>query len=158
VTEKIDYLIRKETMALDTAFDPEYQTVIYDQDGVFRSRKSKLELLRDACIHYRMCDFEGVLKGTKQIFNFNKAPIVVGDGLIATPTKSPRSYDCQFIFLANIIDFDATADGLYVTFSNQQQLKLNCSVHTFQKQFSRTIICASYYHGLGKYIPWKKMI
>ncbi|GER67971.1 hypothetical protein BpJC7_16980 [Weizmannia acidilactici] len=155
--EKNHYLINQGTYALVASYNEIYQTIIYDQKGTFYSQKRKIDILNEACMHYRMCNYDGSVKAMRKIFGYNKTPVMIGKhGIIATPTKSAKSYDCQFIFLANVLFYEKTPDGLFVEFPNHTRLKLNCSEYTFLEQCKRTTNCANYYYFGLTYIPPKQ--
>ncbi|WP_026314535.1 competence protein ComK [Heyndrickxia acidiproducens] len=149
-----NYLVNSGTYALAAARHPEYQTVIYDREGKFYSKQNKLDILDGACKRLRLCDYWGSARAVRDTFGYNKPPVIIGKPhIIATPTMSPLSFDCQFIFLANVLQHELTPDGLLIEFKNHQKLKLNCSEYTYIEQCKRTSNCALFFNGTFSYIP-----
>ncbi|MCM3023140.1 competence protein ComK [Heyndrickxia ginsengihumi] len=134
----MEYRITRCSYALVSSDRPEYVTKIYDKNGIFYSKKTKLSLLDEACIRMRGCDYRGQVRAFKKLFGYNKAPVILSlPHIFAIPTKSPSVHDCQWIFLQHVSNLIEQNGRLIIVFKNKQTLELNCSPYTFFKQRSR---------------------
>jgi competence protein ComK len=142
--------ISHKTKAITEFHHPELRTKIYDQNGIFYSRKSMRQLLEEACIHY-CTSYHGRLAAVRKAFRYSKkTPLIISpeEMLCAIPTASPDNMECQWIFMAHIEKYIVQGGQLVVKFKDETELKLNCSRYIFTQQFERAAACLFYFGHL----------
>lgn len=143
-----DYCVNKETLALLAAYAPDYDTIVIEADRELKIRKTPLQLIKQACLsggasYAGRRDAVRYLTGAK-----NKVPIPVypDQKIYAFPTKSPKQYECCWIFYDHIHTikqhrFQDHSIGTMIIFKNGRQLPLSVSLYTIEKQIHRTSQC-----------------
>ncbi|KKB44086.1 competence protein ComK [Bacillus thermotolerans] len=145
-----NYQISTTTMAIVEEFNEDYNSIIYDRNGVYGSKQTIRKLLNDACIQ-RISTYDGRIQAIRKLFPYRKkTPIVIclHDRICAFPTTSPDTYGCSWIFPHHIQTGTVKDGQLFAVFKNGMQLPLSCSLHIFNRQRERTANCLNYFQTL----------
>lgn len=146
--KKVVNLITKKTMAIAPAYDLEHESIIYEVDRTFFSKKRPLEILDDACI-CRCSTYEGRIRAVRRkLGHYKKTPLMISpdEMLYAFPTKSPERYDCIWVFPRHVKDWrEAGENALMVRFFNGLEITVNCSSYTFKRQKEKTADCLMHF-------------
>ncbi|MDD4036670.1 MAG: competence protein ComK, partial [Bacilli bacterium] len=84
--------------------------------------------------------FVGRLKGTKNLTGVtHKSPIIIEETneIIFFPTSSPRLYECCWISLNNISDYQKDSNNSTILFDTGYQLSLDMSYGSLDNQILR---------------------
>lgn len=133
-------MIGPTTLALRKVRHPQFQTVIYDREGIYYSTLTPIELLNEACIRLGGSDYEGRIRAIRQLFDYNKkTPLIISheNALYAIPTLSPENDDCLWIFPYLLKNHAVENKKLFVTFKNNFKCELNCSLYVFNRQLEK---------------------
>ncbi|WP_017756522.1 competence protein ComK [Calidifontibacillus oryziterrae] len=144
-----DYEVNKNTMALLSAANIDFATIVMEQHRMLYVKKPPLKLIQTACLDGG-ATYEGRRKamcyhtGAKQ-----KVPIPINprDHIFAFPTLSPEAFNCNWIFYNHVKSIQSVPSTheqpaqSIITFQNNQQVTLPESVYTLEKQMQRTAIC-----------------
>ncbi|MED0665564.1 competence protein ComK [Bacillus badius] len=146
-----NYEISLNTMALIEEYHLEYNTIIYDVNGVYCTKQTVHSLLEDACMK-RLSTYEGRLKSVRKLLNYSrKTPLLIcpQTQLCAFPLTSPQKYGCPWIFAHHVLSRrKIKKDQLAITFHNGTSLSFDCSLGVFEKQLGRTANCLHYYQRM----------
>ncbi|MED4715968.1 competence protein ComK [Bacillus badius] len=147
-----NYRITTDTMALMEEYHQDYNTIIYDKNGIYCTKQTVRLLLNEACIE-RISTYEGRIKAIRQRFPYRKkTPLIIclQERLCAFPTTSPDNYGCIWILPHQIHTCFVRNGQLIVAFKNGMELPLSCSLYIFNRQRERTANCLSYFeHSLS---------
>ncbi|KAB7707411.1 hypothetical protein F9802_06570 [Bacillus aerolatus] len=142
------YKISLRTMALVEQYHHDYNTIIYDEDGVYYSKQTVRSILEDACMR-GFSTYEGRTKVARKLLNYiQKTPLLIclNKNICAFPTMSPNNYGCIWIIHHQVQNCQMKDRKLTVTFNNGTQLPLDCSLRVFKQQQERTSNCINYYY------------
>lgn len=145
-----DYEISMNTMALVEEYHLEYNTIIYDVNGIYYTKQTVKSLLEEACIK-RFSTYEGRLKPVRKLLDYvQKTPLLIcpTQRICAFPITSPQKYGCTWILPYHVQSYEMKNGKLIVTFNNGIQLPLNCSLRVFKNQQERTANCLNYYQRM----------
>jgi competence protein ComK len=134
-----DYQISLTTMGIEAVYHPEYNSRIYDVNGMYYTGRTNQELLDQAC-ELRCTDYNGRINAVRKAFSYDKkTPLVICpiEMIYAIPTKSPKDYDCKWIFPDHIEKLLRKAKHPQILFKNGLTMEINCSYNTFKKQQER---------------------
>lgn len=144
-----DYKVTASTMALIEEYHQDYNSIIYDKNGIYYTKQTVRSLLDEACIE-RISTYDGRIKAIRHHFPYRKkTPLVIclQERICAFPTKSPNNYGCKWIFPYHIHSIIMKDGKLVVSFKNDLQLPLSCSLHIFNRQRERTANCLNYFQN-----------
>ncbi|MEK4027843.1 MULTISPECIES: competence protein ComK [Bacillaceae] len=144
-----NYKITTNTMALVEEYHQDYNSIVYDKNGIYYTKQTVRSLLNEACIE-RISTYDGRIKAVRQRFPYRKkTPLVIclQQRICAFPTTSPDNYGCKWIFPYHI-HMGTMKDGqLVASFKNGVQLTLSCSLYVFNRQRERTANCLNYFES-----------
>ncbi|WP_153461713.1 competence protein ComK [Sediminibacillus terrae] len=142
-----DYKINKQTMALLTACQLEYETIVMERNRQLYIKRPPLQLIKNACLNAGS-SYDGRRSAViHHTGSKKKVPIPVSpeNNIFAFPTCSPDTIPCHWIFLEHIFDIksapkkEETAVQSIIVFHNGMQLRLTESKRVLEKQFQRTM-------------------
>ncbi|SDM58332.1 competence protein ComK [Sediminibacillus halophilus] len=142
-----DYKITKQTMALLTACQMEYETVVIERNRQLYIKRPPLQLIKNACLNAGS-SYDG--RRSAVIYHTGskkKVPIPVSpeNNIFAFPTCSPDTLPCNWIFLEHIFDIksipkkEKNSIQSIIVFHNGVQLQMKESKRVLEKQFQRTV-------------------
>ncbi|WP_053218269.1 competence protein ComK [Virgibacillus senegalensis] len=143
-----DYQINKQTMALMTAFQIEYETVVIERKRRLYIRKPPLELIKKGCLNGGS-SYDGRRSAVTYLTgSMKKVPIPISpeNNIIAFPTCAPDSLSCHWIFYQHIFDImsapkkEKLAAQSIIVFHNGFKLPMEESSHILNKQYNRAAI------------------
>ncbi|KAB7706667.1 hypothetical protein F9802_10765 [Bacillus aerolatus] len=144
-----NYKITANTMALTEEYHQNYNSIIYDRNGVYGTKQTVRSLLDKACMD-RISTYDGRITAVRKLFPYRKkTPLVIclHERISAFPTTSPDAYGCSWIFPQHI-HMGVMKDGKPVAFfKNGTELPLTCSLHVFNRQRERTANCLNYFQS-----------
>lgn len=136
--------ITPSTMALANSYQVEYETNVYDCAGQHASRKTPLQLIKQACL-----EGGATYEGRRQAVIYqtrikHKVPIPI-DPLLkmyAFPTHSPNDFRCTWLFYHQIHSIKPhRPNETAVRFHNNTQIIIPTSHYIVEKQMQRTALC-----------------
>ena len=99
-------------------------------------------LIIDQSCKYFGSSLRGRQEGTKEITGItHKAPIAIdpSSGIYMFPTNSPNKDTCAWLAHSYILDYHSIGhEKTLITFTNNQEIKLNISKGSFENQLNRT--------------------
>jgi len=140
------YEINRDTLALLPAYHTDYDTIVWEKDQILYVRKTPLQLLKEACLEGG-AEYNGRrVAVTYKTGIQSKIPIPVDplEQIYAFPTHSPKQSECSWIFYHHIKSIKRDPKNTtksIITFKNANDLSLNVSYHTLDKQVQRTSYC-----------------
>ena len=143
-----DYEVNPKTLALRAAKTVEYGTRVYEEDGVYLTEKSPIELIEDACLQGGST-YEGRRQATVHHLNYvQSTPVVLNPywNIFALPSESPENLECVWVMFQHIRwarSVTKTSSGIH--FLNGLFLDVPVSVDRMQKQIERTGMWKSHY-------------
>ncbi|MEB6548879.1 competence protein ComK [Heyndrickxia sporothermodurans] len=148
------YRISHTTMALEAFNHIEYNTKIYDVEGIFYSRQTIHQLLEQACALY-CTDYRGRINAVREAFKYDrKTPLVISpeEMLYAIPTHSPKNYNCKWIFPDHVKakDYIPASKELHIYFHNGLKLEVDISEQIYETQVERARNSLVYFANLRK--------
>ncbi|KAB8133664.1 hypothetical protein F9U64_12240 [Gracilibacillus oryzae] len=145
------YRITKKTLAITPYYDLHFQSKVVETEKEVLSTDAPLQIIQENCLHYG-ASYEGRKQSVRHHLPFfQKTPIPIhpAHNIYCFPTKSPRSYDCYWLFYAHIYKINAgDYDSSVIHFTNGLQLILAESFHSLQNQYDRTSICKVVFQSL----------
>jgi len=142
-----DYEIHNGTVAILSAAAVEYSTIVLEPDQTLYSRKTPLQLIKDACLEGGST-YDGRREAVTHLTGAqNKVPIPINprEHIYAFPTHSPQLFECNWLFYHHIrrIQPKPKTPGVsIITFKDRKEpLTLDVSYNTLQKQIQRTAYC-----------------
>lgn len=143
-----NYEINKHTLALLSAYHPEYDTIAIEPGCEWKIRKKPLQIIKQGCLEGG-ASYAGRREAVKYLTGAkNKVPIPVNphEHIYAFPTHSPKQFECCWIFHYHIRSikehhFPNQLKGTMITFKNGQQVPIPVSIYTIEKQMQRTSQC-----------------
>ena len=148
-----EYALSEATMAMEYAKVMHYESIIHDVNATYYSTQTNHTLINEACLEQNT-----TYETKKEISRIKykhkvKPPFIICPlkGIYFIPTMSPTSADNIWINPRHVIQ---VSDDLYptLTFTNGYTLKINCSIHTYEKQVERAQV--QLYHHIPP-ILWK---
>ncbi|TDQ42874.1 competence protein ComK [Aureibacillus halotolerans] len=132
-----DYGVTPRTYAIATYDHITYQSIVFDEDGVFLQKRTPFQLIKEACL-YGGSNFKGRLGYSKFTFpNKKKLPIAVDPlySIFAYPTIGFELRDCFWIFAsANPYYVKIDPRNTRLIFPNKSHLDVPISHTTCLKQ------------------------
>lgn len=120
--------------------DLEYNSKIYTKEGIIKSAKPPLEIIKDSCVKY-FSNYEGRRKSAIDHANFHyKVPIIVSKifNIYAFPTNSPNLFHTTWIFANNLVQFKKINKGKSeILFTDGTTAIVNVSSHVLNTQLNR---------------------
>lgn len=147
-----DYGISLKTMGLEAMYHPEFNTRIYDVEGIFYTTQTIKQLLEEAC-EKRFADYNGRINAVRKAFPYyQKTPLIIclNEMLYAIPTISPKDYNCKWIFPDHIKDYIKKSGRQYVVFKNGLRMMINCSEKTILHQQERARNCLVHFYVMKR--------
>ncbi|MFK2826638.1 competence protein ComK [Bacillus sp. B190/17] len=144
-----NYKISTSTMALVEEYHQDYNSIIYDKNGIYCTKQTVRSLLDEACIE-RISTYDGRIKAVRKRFPYRKkTPLVIclQKRICAFPITSPDNYGCKWIFPYHIHTSIMKGGKLIAFFKNGAQLALTCSSYVFNRQCERTANCLNYFQN-----------
>ncbi|MDV2684396.1 competence protein ComK [Alkalihalophilus lindianensis] len=142
----LSYEINRNTMALLPAFHTDYDTIVLELDHTYYVKETSLMMMERACIEGGST-YDGRREAVSTLINVHsKVPIPIDptDHLYTFPTHSPTKMVCIWIFYHHITTFKPLPKSPHktlITFTNSEQLTIDVSYTTFEKQMQRTSYC-----------------
>ena len=133
-------------MALEYAKVEHYESIIYDVNDTYYSTQSNQTLINEACLEQNTT-YETKKEISRIKFKHQMKPpfiICALKGIYFIPTMSPTSPDNIWINPRHVISVSEDPFPT-LTLTNGYKLKINCSIHTYEKQVERAQI-QLYYH------------
>ncbi|WP_270181325.1 competence protein ComK [Alkalihalobacillus sp. CinArs1] len=144
----LEYEISRTTEALLPAKELVNETRIYDRSGVYLSKRTQIDLIRDACLEGGST-YEGRRKAMVYHLKYeHQTPIVIStsNGICAFPTESPDNLECSWIFYHHVRNMTSlTKNSSMVHFHSGLKLEVPVSLSRLQKQMERMGRCISHY-------------
>lgn len=134
---KKEYEINSSTFAI-LGINKNISKVI-ESDEEFYVEKSAMSIIDDSCKFFGS-SYAGRFEGTKYLMGINyKSPIIIEEtkNIIFFPTASPRTNECSWISLNNIVDYQKERKNTKLEFLNGYKLDLNVSYNIFENQILR---------------------
>lgn len=131
------YEICKDTLAIIPIEN--YKSKVIERDREIEVDKTPMEIVESSC-QYFGSSFVGRLKGTKNLTGVtHKSPIIIEETneIIFFPTSSPRLYECCWISLNNISDYQKDSNNSTILFDTGYQLSLDISYGSLDNQILR---------------------
>ena len=131
------YEICKDTLAIIPIEN--YKSKVIERDREIEVDKTPMEIVESSC-QYFGSSFVGRLKGTKNLTGVtHKSPIIIEETneIIFFPTSSPRLYECCWISLNNISDYQKDSNNSTILFDTGYQLSLDMSYGSLDNQILR---------------------
>jgi competence protein ComK len=136
--------INENTKILLPIAHAEYATKIVNVDGEVLSKKTPLELIREACIEGG-ATYKGRKDAVQNLFNISHRvpiPIAPERGIYAFPTHSPKQWQNKWIFYFHIKHiYPVEVNKVMLVFTDGGRMELDLSYHTLEKQRQRTSQC-----------------
>ncbi|MBM7571401.1 competence protein ComK [Aquibacillus albus] len=145
-----NYSINQNTMALTSAAQIEYDTIVYERNRQLFIKKTPFQLIKQACLE-AYSSYEGRRSAVMYQTNLRqKVPIPIDpvQNIYTFPTQSPSQFDCSWLFYHHIKSIHphhlALGHAIHksiITFKNEQQIPMRESYYQLEKQRQRTAIC-----------------
>lgn len=149
--ENKDYIVDEKTLIIKPLKDLQYQSIIHTTEGIIKSRKTPLEIIKESCMAY-YSNYEGRRQATIQQTKYRyKVPIIISKlfNIYVFPTNSPRLFHTKWIFvnnLAHIIHLNQHKSK--ILFKDGTSLIINVSSHVLKTQVTRTYALMHMVHML----------
>ncbi|MGA9290898.1 MAG: competence protein ComK [Anaerobacillus sp.] len=135
-----DYEISKTTRAIEVAKEIGYCSRIFDRTGIYLSKTSPVDLIRQACLEAGVT-YEGRRKAVIYHLKYEQqTPIIVStwNAISAFPTESPESMDCCWVFYQHVKEMYALSkSSTMILFHDGFELIVPVSKGRLQKQMER---------------------
>src|SRR5699024_6731442 len=141
-----EYTIIRKTHALFPAKHFEYDTIVIERERKLYIRQTPLQIIKDSCQKY-CSTYEGRRDAVVALMNFKQKvqiPVSIHKSIYLFPTHPPNHLDNSWIAYEHVARFDkkqspGQPEQTIVTFKHGYTLTLDVSVHTFEKQWQRTL-------------------
>lgn len=133
----IQYEINPSTMVIFP--QPENKSKVIEEMEENIINQSTYSIIDHSC-RYFGSSYDGRCEGTKTLLGYDyKLPIMVDEyrEIIFFPTCSPKSKNCIWIALQNIIRFEPKEKETTVYFKNNKSYVFPISYHSFENQVLR---------------------
>lgn len=147
------YALSEATMAMEYAKVMHYESIIHDVNDSYYSTQTNQALINKACLEQNTT-YETKREISRIKFKHNMKPpfiICALKGIYFIPTMSPTSPDNIWINPRHVVSVSKDHYPT-LTFTNGLQLKINCSIHTYEKQVERAQV--QLYHHIPPLL-WK---
>lgn len=137
------YEVNVNTLAI-IPIDQKISKVI-ESENTYLVNKKTSEIIDDSCKFFGS-SYSGRHEGTKNLIGINyKSPIVIEEtnDIIFFPTSSPRFYDCSWLSLNNIKNFEKSDNKCKIIFKNNTSILLDISLGSIQNQILRATLLES---------------
>lgn len=148
------YIINTDTVALVPNYDGECPVKVLEAgkaEPIF-VRKTSKSLIDYAC-RLVLSDIDSRRKMIYERLRYrNKTPIPIDpySNIYTFPTKSPSNFDCHWLFLSYIYKMmplskkgENGKPKTKILFTDGQELVVDVSIYSLQKQYERTLCCKS---------------
>lgn len=133
----ISYEINCDTLALIPI--SENETKIIEKEREFIVNVPVFKIIENSC-EYFGSSYLGRHEGTKKLIGItHKAPIIIEETnkLIYFPTSSPRLFNCSWIGLNHIKNYQSNNGKTVLSFNNDEKISLDISFGSFDNQVLR---------------------
>lgn len=131
------YEINNETNALISI--GEKKTKVIENDKIFTINESVMKIIEHSCSFFGS-SYLGRHEGTKKLIGVShKSPIIIEESnkIIYFPTTSPRLYNCSWLSLRHIKNYQRNNNNTLINFENGQQIEIDISFGSFDNQYLR---------------------
>lgn len=131
------YEINSDTLAIIPV--SEYKSRVIERDNTFEVNMPPIKIIQNSC-EYFGSSYDGRFIGTKNLIGVShKAPIIIEESkeIIFFPTSSPRQYDCAWISLKNLLNYERNKNNSTIIFNNGNLLELDMSYGSLDNQILR---------------------
>lgn len=141
------YDINSETMAIIPAKHFDYDSIIYEVNQIIYVKQRPLEMIKPACLEGGSTYDGRRVAVILQTGADHKVPIPINPAknIYAFPTKSPKLFECIWLFYHHIqtIKPHPTQPHLSIVYfkNGQAPLDLDISFAILEKQMHRTAFC-----------------
>lgn len=152
------YQITTSTLALLPARAIDYDTIVMKENETKHVRQTSMNLIESACFDYDWTTYDGRRKSVIRHTGYkNRTPIPISihKSIYFFPTHSPKHTDNIWIAFQHILMIGkvpkqkaSKQTQSIVYFKSGQELILNISFHTLEKQYERTLEIVSKIAGL----------
>lgn len=132
-----NYEINSSTLAIIPI--DENSSKVMEAETEYVVKRSSMNIIENSCIYFGST-FKGRSEGTRNLIGGNyKLPIVIEESrdIIFFPTTSPRTHDCCWISLNNLVDYEKSEQSSLVKFKNGSVLSTDISIFSLQNQVLR---------------------
>ncbi|MBU9723161.1 MULTISPECIES: competence protein ComK [Bacillaceae] len=141
-----NYLINKSTKALVPASHPDYCTIVFEGENMFYVKKPCFAIIEGSCLPGGSSYIGRRTAAVHETDAKRKVPIAIctKEEIYAIPTKSPKSFNCTWLFYHHVQNFtvDESRHGKCIAnMTDGIQISLDVSVAVMNKQLSRTARC-----------------
>lgn len=119
-------------------------TKVIEVDNEIIVNTNCFNIIKKTCMYYGST-YEGRFNGSKYLLKINyKLPIIIEEcsELIFFPTCSPRSEDCHWINVNEVLEYINFERKTLITFKNRTKFLLNISFTSFEYQMYRSSMLA----------------
>jgi len=135
------YIVDEYAFQMKPYQDLEYNTKIYTQNGIIKSKQTPLEIIKGSCMAY-YSNYEGRRQATMHKTKYKyKVPIILCKikGIYAFPTNSPGNYQTEWIFVNNLIKInEINKQQSEIQYKDGSKIITHISAHILNKQLTRT--------------------
>jgi competence protein ComK len=135
-----NYRVGRNTMALLSYRDPQFQTKILDVEGGFKTREPAKDLLHKGCIEDSSTYYGRSIATIYFTSYVSNSPILISqvDGVIAVPIYVHKQETCCWLFLQHLAYVEKISiNRCLVVFTNQDELELNVPATTVYEQVKK---------------------
>lgn len=132
------YEINEDTLAIVP--QNEKKSMVYEKNNTFLVSRAADKIMEDSCEYYGS-SLKGRQKGSSNLLHLNhKLPIIVEETnkLVYFPTASPRSNNCSWINLNNILKYERYEKGCRIIFKDNVIVELPISYGMINNQILRS--------------------
>ncbi|MCG7344041.1 competence protein ComK [Sporosarcina sp. ACRSL] len=139
-------LLDFRALALRPVFSGTYLSEIITTHGVYYSRTSPVELLKQACLRHHSSK-EGRKDAAKKLLNYHKKPpFLISDDVGVFPTVSSDNPECIYIFSHFFKAEKVGKAKTKITFSNKTVITVPVSHYTVMQQKAKLHMLLSHSH------------
>ena len=132
-----DYEISEDTLAIIPMKNN--MSKIIEKNNVLIVNLSPMDIINYSCLYFGS-SYEGRHSATKHLLGISyKSPIVIEESrnMIFFPTKSPRLFNCYWISLKNISNYNEYKNNSEIVFKNGFKLEIPISYGSLDNQILR---------------------
>lgn len=150
-----------KTMWLKEEYHLDYNSIMYDVDGIYYTKQTVKSLLNAACIE-RASTYDGRIQAARvETTCMKKTPLIICpfEKLYAFPLVSPSNYGCPWFFPRHIVQAQQEEKGLLkIEFSNGLFTSIEGSLYTFNRQRERADHCLNHFSNkLYRQLKWDRL-
>ncbi|GEL07231.1 competence protein ComK [Salisediminibacterium halotolerans] len=154
------YIITRNTVALFPAYHSDYDTLVYELDGIYGVKETIVAIIDKSCRKY-CSDMESRRKYISHLTQVQKkVPLLIDEAnaIFTFPTHSQQDPRCVWLAFHHIDTYEPHEhDPKQTTFTTYSNLILTVpiSIHTFKKQITRTGYGVAKFQNRFMFMPKK---